>query len=479
MTSAKGDATKEDNDDTNCCRPNEYKCKYLKDLKNFLHEVTKDALTNNTVGATNNCGGGGGGVELRSMILTRNTTETYPVLETELEAEIIIFIWHKLQQCPQHFRMGLTKMAEEEIGQEFKTQKNREELMVTNKQIKEGDGKEKSCFDLIKLQKFINQQLEKIFLRLSDNSKEDILKNYAECVRNSTLNDFCPRYAVMQIKNKPRKMEDRNVCLPRFGKLFDLDNEYSFFGVFDGHSGSLAATYTANQLPYLIARNLKDMKLTGLQTETDIYREAMEASFLKADSNFIAKELGSGTTAVCALLKFNSNNTHHLYVAWVGDSRCLLVSPSVSLQLVKPHKPDNMDERKRIESVETGGAVVFVQGHWRVNGIINVSRSIGDHSVKAVIAEPDFVDVPLQTNHDFLILGSDGLWDHVSETDIVNCTYNALTNVEQNIDDIPKHLIELAKQGDSQDNITVILVLLKERSNIIENYTKYCVDRST
>ncbi|XP_013107051.2 protein phosphatase 1F [Stomoxys calcitrans] len=483
MTSSNDDTEKQKTT-TNCCQPNE--CRYLHDLQDFLRDVTKDAVSNNAKvgtgvagGATSNDSGGGG--ELRSLILTRNTTETYPVTETELDAEVITHVWHRLQQCPEHFRLGLAKLAEEEIGQELKTPKVREELAATKQCERDNVDVKQRPFDLAKLQKFITQYLEKIFLRLSDNSKEDILITYAECNRNAKGKSVpaieLPLYAAMLIKNKPRKMEDRHICLPRFGDMYELENQYSFFGVFDGHSGSLAAVYAANQIPFQIAKHLKIMNATSNQTETDYYREVLEASFIKADANFVEKALGSGTTAVCALLKYNTNNIHHLYVAWVGDSRCLLVSPSVSLQLVKPHKPDSMDERKRIESAETGGAVVIVQGHWRVNGIINVSRSIGDHSVKAVIAEPDFVDVPLQASHDFLILGSDGLWDHVSETEIVNCTYKALLDTEQNFEDIPRHLIELAKQGDSQDNITAILVLLKDRSNIIANYTKCCMGK--
>ncbi|XP_061399394.1 protein phosphatase 1F [Musca vetustissima] len=483
-------ATPNTNEMTKCCSSTD--CGYIAELKAFIRDVTKDAVTNGgggvENGGTGNAASGvtGNGIgELR----TRNNAETYPVNEAEeLQAEVCIHVWQKLASCPEHFRLGLHQLIKNEILSELNNVKVREDLIEPNKQQQQNntelDAGQIKCFDLLKLQKFISQQLDRILLRLSDNSKEDDLKTCGECQcsKRDAGTVQLPPCSVMQIKNKPRKMEDRHVCLPRFGELYGLEAQHSFFGVFDGHSGALAATYAANQMPYLVSKYLKEMKITACQTETDFYRDVLEASFLKADSNFAQKSLGSGTTAVCALLKYTNNSNvtaNHLYVAWVGDSRCLLVSPTVSLQLVKPHKPDSMDERKRIESIETGGAVVFVHGQWRVNGIINVSRSIGDHSVKAVIAEPDFVDVPLQSSHDFLILGSDGLWDHVTEADIVKCTYKSLADVQQPLEDIPKQLIELAKKGDSQDNITVMLVLLKERSNIIENYTKNFVDKTT
>lgn len=178
-----------------------------------------------------------------------------------------------------------------------------------------------------------------------------------------------------------------------------------------------------------------------------------------ADERFTQKKITSGTTSVCALI-----TKDQLYIAWVGDSKALLVGKRTQLQLVKPHKPENPDERKRIETA--GGTVLHAQGQWRVNGILNVARSIGDYSLEAVIAEPDFVDVQLNEAHDFLVLGTDGLWDHVPESLIIETVYDSLADTTMKLDDIPKLLIEAAKERDSQDNITAVVVLLKPRHQI-------------
>ncbi|XP_023297978.2 protein phosphatase 1E [Lucilia cuprina] len=482
--------SKNDMTHTNSCCSNvaEKQCNHLKYFKEFLRDLTKDAVTNEggggdvvgSEGVNVSCNGGGsGGVELRPFILTRSNNESYAVAKDELSAEVIMCIWQWLveKKCPEHFQVGVARFAEEEINKELKNKKLQEDLKATGgKQVE--DTSDPAALDLLKLQKYIQQQLDKVLLRLCDNSKEDNLKNYADCSREtlykcseSASSSHTP-YVEAHVKNKPRKMEDRHICLPQFSNIYRLEKSLSFYGVFDGHSGSLAATYAINQIPYRVAQQLNTMHNSST-LDSDCYRDALETSFLQADHNFCQKQLSSGTTAVCALLlKDGDENFKHLYVAWVGDSRCLLVSPTVHLQLVKPHKPDSADEKKRIESTETGGSVIFVQGQWRVNGIINVSRSIGDYTVKAVIAEPDIVDVPLQPSHDFLLLGSDGLWDHVNEKEIVDCVYKSLADNEQCLEDIPKHLIELAKKGDSQDNITVVLVLLKERQKIKEHFTK-------
>ncbi|XP_065356353.1 uncharacterized protein LOC135950749 [Calliphora vicina] len=476
--------SKNDMTHTSSCSIAEKQCNHLKYFKEFLRDLTKDAVTNECSGEVGregvnvSCNGGSGGVELRPFILTRSNNESYTVSKDELSAEVIMCIWQWLIQkkCPEHFQLGVARLAGEEINKELKNKKIHEDLKATGKPGE--DTLDKIMLDLLKLQKYIQQQLEKILLRLCDNSKEENLKNFGDCSRDTSFkcsvtaeNSHMP-YVEAHVKNKHRKMEDRHICLPQFSQIYQLEESLSFYGIFDGHSGSLAATYATNQIPYLVAQQLESVH-DSYAPDTDCYRDALETSFLQVDHNYAQKHLGSGTTAVCALLlKDELENFKHLYVAWVGDSRCLLVSPTVHLQLVKPHKPDSVDEKKRIESIETGGSVIFVQGQWRVNGIINVSRSIGDYTVKAVIAEPDIVDVPLQPSHDFLLLGSDGLCDHVSEKDIVDCVYKSIADDEQCLDDIPKHLIELAKQGDSQDNITVVLVLLKERQQIKEHFTK-------
>lgn len=50
----------------------------------------------------------------------------------------------------------------------------------------------------------------------------------------------------------------------------------------------------------------------------------------------IFQNLGSGTTAVCALHRQKEKT---LYIAWVGDSQALLVSQGQFRQCVLPHKP--------------------------------------------------------------------------------------------------------------------------------------------
>jgi len=79
------------------------------------------------------------------------------------------------------------------------------------------------------------------------------------------------------------------------------------------------------------------------------------------------------------------------------------------------HKPENIEERNRIE--KAGG---FVEDN-RVKGILALSRSIGDLEYKSdtsrtlreqmITADPDIKKEPIANDTAFLIIACDGIWD--------------------------------------------------------------------
>lgn len=85
------------------------------------------------------------------------------------------------------------------------------------------------------------------------------------------------------------------------------------------------------------------------------------------------------------------------------------------MALSEDHKPENLDERKRIEAA--GG---FVEEN-RVNGSLNLSRSFGDFEYKSradkslyeqmVTCDPEITKIDRTPSDDFLVLACDGIWD--------------------------------------------------------------------
>lgn len=68
-----------------------------------------------------------------------------------------------------------------------------------------------------------------------------------------------------------------------------------------------------------------------------------------------------------------------------------------------------------------------MQGIDRVNGQLAITRAIGDRDLKPFItSEPEVFSFELDGDEDFVIMGSDGLWDGVSEDAAASEVYNKL-----------------------------------------------------
>lgn len=96
-------------------------------------------------------------------------------------------------------------------------------------------------------------------------------------------------------------------------------------------------------------------------------------------------QLLSGTTATVCLLR----NGVQLVVGHVGDTLALVCRGGNCLSLTKEHRPEGK-EKERI--VKAGGVVTYDSlGNARVNGKLEMSRSLGDRDLKeiGVIAEPE------------------------------------------------------------------------------------------
>lgn len=79
----------------------------------------------------------------------------------------------------------------------------------------------------------------------------------------------------------------------------------------------------------------------------------------------------AGATSCVALITSDS-----IICANAGDSRCVLSEKAKTIEMSEDHKPDLPTEKLRIEQ-----AGYFVE-EQRVNGILNLSRSLGDLEYK-------------------------------------------------------------------------------------------------
>ena len=219
-----------------------------------------------------------------------------------------------------------------------------------------------------------------------------------------------------------------------------------FYGVFDGHGGSRASQYASYYLHDLILKhNYIDNPLT-----------ALAEGFKELDRNWLelacVNNWDDGSTAITCLIV---NKT--LYVANCGDSRAVLCSNGKAIEMSVDHKPNRADEKERIEKL--GGRIVWY-GTWRVEGILAVTRAIGDRRLKKYVsAVPDIRTRQLTEGDDFLILATDGVWDVLSSQSACD-----VVSAVKNSGDM-KHsatcLTNAAYANQSQDNITSLVIDLR------------------
>ncbi|KAJ8342939.1 hypothetical protein SKAU_G00328670 [Synaphobranchus kaupii] len=258
--------------------------------------------------------------------------------------------------------------------------------------------------------------------------------------------------SIHAIKNMRRKMEDKHIVIPDFNTLFNLQDqeEQAYFAVFDGHGGVDAAIYAANHLHVNLVRQEMFNQDPG---------EALCRAFKLTDERFVKKasreHLRCGTTGVVTFLRGNT-----LHVAWLGDSQVMLVRRGQAVELMKPHKPDREDEKQRIEAL--GGCVIWF-GTWRVNGSLSVSRAIGDSEHKPYICgDADNSDFQMDGTEDYLILACDGFYDTMSPDEAVRVVSDHLQENSGDSTMVAHKLVASARDAGSSDNITVIVVFLRD-----------------
>ncbi|XP_047328385.1 probable protein phosphatase 2C 59 [Impatiens glandulifera] len=225
-------------------------------------------------------------------------------------------------------------------------------------------------------------------------------------------------------------------------RIDGVDGEIvGLFGVFDGHGGARAADYVKQNLFSNLISHPKFISDTK-SAIADAYNHT-DAEFLKSENN---STRDAGSTASTAILVGD-----RLLVANVGDSRAVICRGGNAIAVSRDHKPDQTDERRRIE--DAGGFVMWA-GTWRVGGVLAVSRAFGDRHLKQyVVADPEIREEKVDSSLEFLILASDGLWDVVSNEEAVE-----MGKPIEEPEAAAKRLMQEACQRGSGDNITVVVV---------------------
>ncbi|XP_059635247.1 probable protein phosphatase 2C 27 isoform X2 [Cornus florida] len=230
------------------------------------------------------------------------------------------------------------------------------------------------------------------------------------------------------------------------------------FPVFDGHGGKFAAQFVRDHLPRVIVEDAN----FPLELEKIVTRSFMETDAAFAKSCSLESALSSGTTALTAMIFGRS-----LLVANAGDCRAVLSRRGLAIEMSKDHRPCCDNERMRIESL--GG---FIDDGY-LNGQLGVTRALGDWHIKGLketgersgplSAVPELKLITLTKEDEFLIIGSDGIWDAFRSQNAVDFARRKL----QEHNDVKlccKELVEEALKRGAIDNLTVVMVCFHSES---------------
>ncbi|OVA16755.1 Protein phosphatase 2C (PP2C)-like domain [Macleaya cordata] len=225
----------------------------------------------------------------------------------------------------------------------------------------------------------------------------------------------------------------------------------TFVGVYDGHGGHQTARYVCDNL----FRHFREISEEAQGVTSDTIHRAFletEGGFTSLVSELWSSQPQMASVGSCCLVGVICQQT--LYVANAGDSRAVLgrkvgsTGGIAAIQLSTEHNANMEAVRQELRELHPDDPqiVVLKHGVWRVKGIIQVSRSIGDVYMKhaqfntealnakfrlpepmtkpILTANPSIISLPLQSNDSFLIFASDGLWEHLSNEKAVDIVHS-------------------------------------------------------
>ena len=126
------------------------------------------------------------------------------------------------------------------------------------------------------------------------------------------------------------------------------------------------------------------------------------------------------------------------------------------LELSSEQVPTRIDEYQRI--IEKKGCVIPVGPIMRVQGVLAVTRAIGDIAYKEYItSEPELGSIQISPQDQFLILSTDGLYKSFSKEYVAQRVI-AMNKEGHSFGKIASTLTQQAVDRGCKDNVTLVIV---------------------
>ena len=280
----------------------------------------------------------------------------------------------------------------------------------------------------------------------------------------------------------------------------------SYFGIFDGHGGEECSEFLKNNYMNYLVENANfpfDIKLSMIESFQKIEEDFFK---LKCKDNLD----DSDKSGSCALVSVIFDNK--VYIANIGDSRAIMsIGGGTKVrQLTADQKPDNVKEFER--ALKNGSKIYlddnddpdrdeskieFIKDKAELEKMkeikensteekifrvfpsdLAVMRTIGDIKAKkkefggipgTIINIPEVYIFDINSSDDFIVMGCDGIFDDLSNQEIVNAAWTVFKNRanEKNYDihelslEACDLVIKSALEKQTTDNLSCIIIGLE------------------
>lgn len=273
--------------------------------------------------------------------------------------------------------------------------------------------------------------------KFESNPEKEVILNYDKITSQKVKSSSVKEYSFKEELNPKYKNNQEDYI-----KIIDnfTDNpKIGLFSLYDGHGGEDPVKYVKDRMPEILAKFLKN--------SNDTIDNCLISAFDKIDNElkFYDSE-NTGTTATVVVI---SGKT--LFLANVGDSRCILINNSETKILSYDHKCTDL---KEVERIKNSGGMIF---NNRVFGQLALTRALGDHAIKkyGVVSTPFINKIELKESDKYIIIASDGVWDVITEEYIKELALKFV-----NTEEICENVIQQSLVKGSKDNISCIVIKL-------------------
>ena len=274
----------------------------------------------------------------------------------------------------------------------------------------------------------------------------------------------------------------------------NFPNNFSYFGIFDGHCGKECSEFLQKNLLNLIINN--KYFPNQIEKSLEIAIEKIEEKFF-LECFFNEKIIINSGSCVLICLIIDE----FIYTANLGNSKLIISYNNCEFYkiLTENHTLENENEKIRVE--KNGGKIynekinlnkyisnyinnnnIFLIGPLRFfPGNFLVTRSIGDFKYKInskcekiniISSKPSIKKHKLKSNIDFICLGNSGIFNFIKEEDVLKM-FKILIKNSENKFNLCDFVLKFALKNKSVFDMCFIAIFLnKKKLNKIENSIK-------